>query len=51
VVRVSPDGSSRTTLAGGLIAPTGIAVGDDGAVYVTNKGVFVGGGEVLRIAP
>jgi glucose/arabinose dehydrogenase len=51
VVRVSPDGSTRTTLIGGLIAPTGIAVGDDGAVYVTNKGVLAGAGEVLRIAP
>ena len=50
VVRVAPDGT-RTTLYGGLIAPTGIAVGPDGAVYVTNKGVVIGGGEVLRIAP
>jgi sugar lactone lactonase YvrE len=51
VVRVSPDGATRTTIIDGLIAPTGIAVGPDGAVYVTNKGVLVGGGEVLRIAP
>ena len=51
VVRVSPDGSRRTTIIDGLITPTGVAVGRDGAVYVTNKGVFVGGGEVLRIAP
>jgi sugar lactone lactonase YvrE len=50
VVRVAPDGT-RTTLIDNLIAPTGIAVGPDGAVYVTNKGVIVGGGEVLRIAP
>lgn len=51
VVRVSPDGTTRTTIIDGLITPTGIAVGHDGAVYVTNRGVFVGGGEVLRIAP
>jgi sugar lactone lactonase YvrE len=50
VVRVAPDGT-RTTLIDNLIAPTGIAVGPDGAVYVTNKGVLVGAGEVLRIAP
>jgi hypothetical protein len=50
VVRVAPDGT-RTPVVGGLIAPTGIAVGPDGAVYVANKGVFTGGGEVLRIAP
>ncbi len=51
VVRVSADGTTRTTLIDGLVAPTGIAVGPDGAVYVTNKGVLVGAGEVLRIAP
>ena len=51
VVRVSADGNTRTTIIDGLIAPTGIAVGPDGAVYVTNKGVLVGAGEVLRIAP
>ena len=51
VVRVSADGQTRTTLIDGLVAPTGIAVGPDGAVYVTNKGVLVGAGEVLRIAP
>ena len=50
VVRVAPDGT-RTTLIDGLIAPTGLVVGPDGAVYVTNKGVLVGAGEVLRIAP
>jgi sugar lactone lactonase YvrE len=51
VLRVAPDGATRTTVLGGLVAPTGIAVGPDGAVYVTNKGVLVGAGEVLRIAP
>ena len=51
VVRVSPDGAARTTILDGLVAPTGIVVGRDGVVYVTNKGVLVGAGEVLRIAP
>jgi hypothetical protein len=42
----------RTELAmGKLIFPGGVAVGHDGAIYVTNKSVFAGGGEVLRIAP
>ena len=50
VVRVFPNGE-RATLVDNLIAPTGIAVGPDGAVYVTNKGVLIGAGEVLRIAP
>ena len=50
VVRIAPDGT-RSTIADGLIAPTGLEVGPDGAIYVTNKGVLVGAGEVLRIAP
>ncbi|HEX2011741.1 MAG TPA: ScyD/ScyE family protein [Roseateles sp.] len=48
--RVAPD-CSRTTLMAGLARPTSVAVGADGAVYVTNYGVTPGVGEVLRIAP
>jgi DNA-binding beta-propeller fold protein YncE len=36
--------------AGTLTAPGGITVGDDGALYVTNKTTSAGDGEVLRIA-
>lgn len=50
VVRVATDGT-RTTLTTGLDRPTGLVVGPDGAVYVANKGVTAGGGEVLRIVP
>jgi hypothetical protein len=32
-----------------LTAPGGITVGNDGALYVTNKTMSAGGGEVLRI--
>jgi len=32
-----------------LVFPAGVAVGPDGALYVTNRGVAPGGGEVLRI--
>jgi DNA-binding beta-propeller fold protein YncE len=35
--------------AGALTTPGGITVGDDGALYVTNKATSVGAGEVLRI--
>jgi hypothetical protein len=35
--------------AGTLTAPGGITVGEDGALYVTNKGTSAGAGEVLRI--
>jgi hypothetical protein len=40
---------SRTALLTGLNRPTAVAVGPDGAVYVTNNGVAPGGGEVLRV--
>jgi hypothetical protein len=33
----------------GLIRPTSIAIGSDGALYVTNRGVTPGAGEVLRL--
>ena len=48
--RVAPD-CSRTTLLAGLDRPTSIAVGNDGAIYVTNHGVTPGAGEVLKLAP
>jgi hypothetical protein len=43
-------GYKRTELAKGkLTFPGGLVIGVDGAIYVTNKSVFAGGGEVLRI--
>ena len=29
----------------------GIAIGSDGALYVTNRSIFAGTGEVVRIVP
>ena len=48
--KVAPD-CSRTIVMSGLDRPTSVAVGPDGAVYVTNHGVTAGAGEVLMIAP
>lgn len=51
LTRVAPDGTRTEIADGELTAPGGIAVGSDGTLYVTNKSVFVGEGEVLRITP
>jgi hypothetical protein len=52
IVRIARDGT-RTTIDTGatLQQPAGIAVGRDGALYVSNKTVTPGSGEVLRIVP
>ena len=50
LIRVATNGV-RTTVADGLILPGGVAVGADGAVYVTNFGTSATNGQVLRIAP
>ena len=50
LIRVAPDGS-RTTVMEGLIRPTSVAVGLDGALYISHKGISVGTGEVLRFEP
>ena len=49
LIRIAPDGS-RSVVLGGLNFPTSLAVGVDGALYVTNRGIAPGLGEVLRIS-
>jgi hypothetical protein len=51
LIRVAPDGTRTELAAGALFAPGGVAVGTDGAIYVTNNSIFSGTGEVVRIAP
>ena len=51
LIRIAPDGT-RTELAPGVLtAPGGVAVGSDGALYVTNNSIFSDIGEVIRIRP
>lgn len=50
LVRVAPDGT-RHVITTALFHPISIAIGPDGAVYVTNRGSVIDQGQVLRIVP
>ncbi|WP_326638498.1 ScyD/ScyE family protein [Streptosporangium sp. NBC_01755] len=50
VYRIESDGSRTEILKPGtLVSPLSVAVGPDGAVYVSNKAMAPGKGEVLRV--
>jgi hypothetical protein len=49
LIYLSPDGKTRTTIADELIAPTGLALGADSDLYISNNGFIAGQGEVLRL--
>lgn len=51
LIRIAPDGTRTELVPGALTAPGGIAVGSDGALYVTNNSVFSSTGELIRIVP
>ena len=44
LIRLNPDGSRETLLSDGLQMPTGVAVGADGALYLSNCGTCSGVG-------
>ena len=51
LIRIAPDGTRTELVPGALTAPGGVAVGSDGALYVTNNAIFSDIGEVIRIVP
>ena len=51
LIRVAPDGTRSTVASEGLFRPTSVVIGSDGAIYVSNCGICVGTGEVIRILP
>jgi hypothetical protein len=51
LIRVNADGTQTVISTPGLVKPGGIAVGPDGALYATNRSIFAGTGEVVRIVP
>jgi hypothetical protein len=51
LIRVSPDGLTRTTVLANLVRPTSVAIGPDGAIYISHRGISIDKGEVLRFDP
>ena len=49
IVRVNPDGSRVVVMREGLITPTGLTIGPDHALYVSNFGTSGTQGQVIRI--
>jgi sugar lactone lactonase YvrE len=51
LVRVNPNGTQTVLSGAALTLPGGIAIGPDGALYITNRSTSVGAGEVVRLTP
>lgn len=49
LVMVNEDGSQERFLQDTLVAATGMAIGDDGAIYISNFGIIPGAGQVLKV--
>jgi hypothetical protein len=48
LIRLNPNGSRETLIHEGLTSPTAVAIGEDGAIYISNNGQSPDIGEVLR---
>jgi len=51
LIRVNADGSQTVIPTPGLVKPGNMAFGPDGALYITNRSIFPGTGEVVRLVP
>jgi hypothetical protein len=51
LIRIGPTGALTVIAHEGLVKPGGVAVGPDGALYVTRRTNFAGTGDVVRIVP
>lgn len=50
LVYLPPEGNTRVTITSDdLITPTGLAIGPDNDIYISNNGFIAGEGEVLRL--
>jgi hypothetical protein len=49
LIKVWPDGTKKVVASDGLVTPTGVALGKDGSVYVSNYGTSAGKGTVVNI--
>lgn len=49
LIHLSPSGQRTTLVSDGLVLPTAMTIGPDGAIYVSNYGSYVGVGQVVRI--
>lgn len=49
LIRVAPDGTRTELASGGLVAPSSVAIGPDGGIYISNFGIFPGTGQVIRL--
>ncbi len=51
LIRINPNGTQTVIASQGLVKPGGVAVGSDGAVYVTRRANSPGIGDVVRMVP